>query len=393
MLRVASSSTTARYIAFVAIAFLLAAACLTPAAFAQQTEAERLIEAGHWKRARSIVEQRLKQAPEDALNHFLLSQIRNAFGDHTSPLMLAEKAVALDGNVAKYHRQVAEVLGVQAQHASAFQQVFLARRFHKEIETALALDARDVQALRDLVEFYLLAPGVLGGDWHKAVATAERIAAIDPLEGLLSRAHIAAFTKQAAEAEVLLQQAARAKPASYRAQIELARFYLNSEPPKLEGAESAAKAALTLDPTRADSYSILAAVYAERSDWHAIDTVLMEASKEDPDDLAPYYRAADTLLKTGREPARAEKYLRTYLGQEPEGNEPAAADAHWKLGSALEAMGRQSEAIAEWRESVRLDPNSPAARDLKRQHSSRAVVFETAPTLGGNQKAVIRVQC
>src|SRR5450631_3573666 len=100
---------------------------------AAQTEAERLIEAGHWKRARAIVEGRMRDNPRDALSHFLLSQIRNAFGDTESPAPLAEQAVALDGGVAKYHRQLAEVLGVKAQHSGILQQLVLARRFKREI--------------------------------------------------------------------------------------------------------------------------------------------------------------------------------------------------------------------------------------------------------------------
>src|SRR5580704_4130709 len=95
----------------------------------QQTDPENLIEAGHWKKARVIVETRLSQNPNDALANFLLSQIRNAFGDYSTPLPLAEKAVALNGRVAKYHRQVAEATGLEAQHANAFRLIILARQF------------------------------------------------------------------------------------------------------------------------------------------------------------------------------------------------------------------------------------------------------------------------
>src|ERR1022692_346521 len=81
--------------------------CAVAISGAEQSFAERLIEAGHWKRTRTIIEARVHEAPGDALSNFLLSQIRGAFGDRTStPLALAEKAVALDGRTAKYHRQV-----------------------------------------------------------------------------------------------------------------------------------------------------------------------------------------------------------------------------------------------------------------------------------------------
>lgn len=332
------------------------------------------------------METRLHQAPADPLAHFLLSQIRYAFGDRTSPLALAEQAVSLDGGVAKYHRQLAEVLGVEAQHAGPIQQLLIARRFRKEIDRAIELDPRDVQALRDLIEFYLLAPGIAGGDARKAEATAERIGEIDAPEGFLAKARIAGFQKQVGETGALLRQAAQAQPPSYRALIALARFGLGKEHDDSGSAEATARKATALDPNRVEAYEILAGVYADRGDWNALDAVLREASRQNPEDLVPYYRAASHLLKSGRDPVRAERYLRVYLGQEPEGNEPTAADAHWKLGLALEAKGSRSEAVAEWKESVRLDPASPAVRELKHLHAPR-----TSPTAIRNEKR--RVQC
>jgi hypothetical protein len=38
--------------------------------------------------------------------------------------------------------------------------LLLERQFKREIETGLAEDPRDLQALRDLMEFYLLAPAL-----------------------------------------------------------------------------------------------------------------------------------------------------------------------------------------------------------------------------------------
>ena len=366
---------------------------LTQVAFGQQTDPEKLIEAGHWKRARVVVEARLREAPDDPLANFLLSQIRNAFGERTTPLALAERAVALEGRVAKYHRQLAEVLGVQAQHTSAIQQLFLARRFRKEIDLAIALDPRDVQALRDLLEYYLLAPGIAGGDPRKAVTVAERIGELDAPEGFLAKARIAAFDKQTAETESLLRKAAQAQPPSYRAHIALAQFYRAREHSDPGAAETVAKEALKLDRSRVESYAILAEVYAGRAEWSALEAILTEASRQVPDDLVPYYQAANSLLSTGRDPARAERYLRAYLGPEPEGNEPPPAETHWKLGLALEAQGSKAGAVAEWKESLRLDPESPAARDLRRLRGSRAAAFRNAPNLKGNQTFAWRVEC
>ncbi len=350
---------------------LLLILCAFAVTSAEPSPAEKLIEAGHWKRARTIVEARFRETPGDALSNFLLSQIRAAFGDRSAPLSFAEKAVALDGHTAKYHRQIAEVLGATAQHSGAIQQLFLARRFRKELDAALACDPQDIQALRDLLEFYLLAPGFVGGDPHKAVEVARSIAGIDPAEGLLARARIAGFHKDVAAREVLLRQATEVRPPSYKARIALAQFYLEAGHTNLGAAEAQARAAMALDPSREDAHAALAALYADRCAWSDLDATLAIALREVPDDPAPHYRAAERLLASGHDPVRAERYLRVYLAQEPEGNQPSASEARWKLGRALQAQGRSADAVAEFKESLRLDPESKAAQELKRQHNGR----------------------
>jgi Tfp pilus assembly protein PilF len=289
-----------------------------PLASAQPTLAEKLIDAGHWKRARALVEARLHEAPEDALSTFLLSQIRAAFGDRESPLPLAEKAVALDPATAKYHRQAAEVLGILAQHSNLLQQLVLARRFRKELDTALALDGRDPQALRDLMEYYLLAPGVAGGDARKAAEIAARLAAIDACEGWMAQARLAEVRKDAAARQAFARRAVEAQPQNYRARMLLAR---------LTRAEEDARAALELDPGRVDAYSLLASIYARRGAWSELDSTLAAASREVPGDATPFYRAAEQLMAGASQPERVRRYLRIYLAQPSEGNEPTAAQA------------------------------------------------------------------
>jgi tetratricopeptide (TPR) repeat protein len=348
---------------------LLLIVCVVAVSRAEQLPAEKLIEAGHWKQARLVV-----QDHGDALSNFLLSQIRAAFGDRATPLTLAEKAVALDGRTARYHRQVAEVLGVAAQHAGAIQQLFLARRFRREIDAALALDPRDLQSLRDLLEFYLLAPGIAGGDQNRAIEVARRIAAIDAVEGFLARARIGGFQNQIAAKEVMLRQAAESQPPRYKALIALAQFYLEAGHSNLSAAEEQGKAAMNLDPGRVDAYALLAVIYADRSSWGELDSTLAAGLREVPDDPVPYYRAAVRLLAAGRDPIRAERYLRVYLAQEPEGNEPLASEARWRLGLALEAKGQAADALAEFKESVRLDPESKAAQEIKHLRVTRPAV-------------------
>jgi tetratricopeptide (TPR) repeat protein len=310
-----------------------------------QPEAESLIEAGHWKRARALVEARLRDAPKDPLAIYLTSQIRFAFGDAETPLKLAEKALAIDGQTAKYHRQVAEVIGVMAQHANAFQQFLLARRFKKEIDAAIALDPADIQSLRDLMEFYLLAPGIAGGDKAEARAVAERIGRIDRAQGFSAEARLAGFDMDTGKAEALLRKAVETAPGSYKANIALAQFELTKEHRNLDAAEAAARAAARIDATRAAAYSALAEVYALGSRWEELEDLLAEADEAVPDDLTPHYRAAEALLEkpvlqTGKNLDAAKRNLLKYLTQEPEGNAPTAEEAREKLGLAQGGVPR-----------------------------------------------------
>ena len=311
-----------------ALGLLLAGAAL-PAD--QASLPERLIVEGHWKRARTIVEARYREAPDDALANFLMSQIRNAFGDRESPPKLADKAVALAPKVARYHRQVAEVAGVMAQQANMVRQLFLARRFKHEIDTALSLDPGDLQALRDLMEYYLLAPGIAGGDQEKARATAQRIASLDACEGYLAEARLASFRKEKGGVEALLKKAVEANPSNFRAREALAAYELAPEHPNLELAAQQGRESITRDPGRVTGYAILAEVYAARDALSDLDALLESAERKVPDDLAPYYRAADRLIAAGRDTALAERYLRKYVSQEPEGNQPTLAEAQARL--------------------------------------------------------------
>jgi tetratricopeptide (TPR) repeat protein len=319
-----------------AVLLLLAAGMLSAQSPATQSPAEALIEAGHWKRARALVEARFREAPKDPLAMYLTSQIHFAFGDADTPLKLAEKALALDGRTAKYHRQVAEVTGVMAQHANVLQQLLLARRFKKEIDVAIALDPNDIQALRDLMEFYLLAPGIAGGDKAEARAVAERIGRIDRAQGFSAEARLAEFDRDTGKAESLLRKAAETAPGSYKANLELAQFDLAKEHRNLDAAESAGRAALRIDATRAAAYSVLAEVYALRGRWPELESLLAAADEAVPDDLTPHYRAAEAVLEkplppSGKNLDAALQNLRKYLTQEPEGNEPTAAAARQKL--------------------------------------------------------------
>jgi len=334
----------------------------------------RLIEAGHWKQARTILEPRVRANPSDAEAAALLSQVRSAYGDLDGALALAEAAVKLEPKVADYHEQLAEVVGTMAQRASVFKQPGLARRFRQEAEAAMALDPKQIDARIGMLEYYIQAPRIVGGDRKKADAMAEEIARIDPASGYLAKARILISAKEAGDLEGLYRQAAETATAAdvkYEATSRLMNLYLSPKTSRPDAAEQQARALLKIDPHRAGPYSTLAIVYAIAKRVTDLDAMLAEAEIAVPDNFAPYYQAGRLLLTEGTDLARAERFLRKYLTIEPEAGAPGLAQAHWRLGQVLEKENKWSEAIAELEQAVKLKPDfDDAKKDLKRMRSS-----------------------
>lgn len=330
-----------------------------------------LIKAGHWKRARAVVEPQYKAHPDDAELNYLMSEIDDAFGNVDGARTLAEKAVALKGSDARYHRHLADMDGEMAENASLFAKGAWAKKFKAEADQAAQLDPTNLDTRFDLLEYYLQAPRLMGGGKDKAAAMADEIAKIDPAQGDLAQARIAQDARDRAAEESWYLKALAAKPDSYEVLTSVAGFYQRPPQPNLDQARKYAKQAIKAHPGRTEAYSLLASAYAIEGRWKELETTVVEASANVPDDLCPYYRAGLAILNDD-DPAvaaltRAEGYFRKYLSADPEGGEPTLAQAHWRLGLVLEKEGRKPEAISELKAALQLNPNLNAARkDLSR---------------------------
>ena len=333
-------------------------------AMAQDVSLDALLEAGHWKRLRQRAEPQAadKQNPQAA---YFLSCAKTAFGDLDGALELAQRSVSLAPGNSRYHLQLAVVYGRKANGASFLKKMSLGGKYKDEVKKAVELDAKDVDALWELMEFYWHAPGIAGGDQNKARSLAGDIMRLDAAKGYLALAELSAPGKDA-DIEDYYHKAAQADPKSYQIQMRLARFYLSDKQKKYDLSDKHAQQALSLDSGRVGAYKIMAVLRVRQEHWQELDLLLAQAAAKVPDDLSAHFEAGLQTLLAGKDPVRAEQYLRKYLTQEPEAGAPSLSQAHWRLGQALEKQGRKPEAISEIEAALRMEPTLEGAKqDLK----------------------------
>src|SRR5262249_52737244 len=112
-----------------------------------------------------------------------------------------KKAVALEPVNSRYHRWLGRVYGEKASRANVFAAASLAGKTRDEFQRAAQLDPNDVDARLDLAEYYLEAPGIVGGGQDKARNEAKLIGKISPAKEHWVYARIAEKNKDFAAAE------------------------------------------------------------------------------------------------------------------------------------------------------------------------------------------------
>lgn len=234
--------------------------------------------------------------------------------------------VAQPKNAEAYYRR-GLAYGDLAQRAGILKQASLAKKTQADLERAVALDPNHLDARFMLINFYLLAPGILGGGDDKALAQAAEIKKRDPLEGHRAHARVYSHQKKAGLARKEYVDAVRENPKSSRAHYMLAGFLMTEE--NWSGALHELEMALTLDPTF----------------------------------MPAHLRFGAHAALSGGNYARGEEALRRYLTHEPAENEPRLTAAWYWLGRIQEKQGKKNDARQSYRNGLALAPNDKGIQE------------------------------
>lgn len=241
-----------------------------------------------------------------------------------------ERAIRAEPNVGLYHLWLGNAVGQQAQEASVVRQPFLARRIKAEFERAIELDPDLLDARDGLIQFYLQAPGVMGGSEAKAREQQREIARRDVARGHVAMANIAWHGRDTVATERALLAAAAALPDSAGPTLSLAIRQL--------GWGRSSQAFATVEGFLA----------------------------RHPQHVGARYQYGRVAAVSGQNLAQGERYLRALIADTswtPGNYAPSRAAAHARLGDILRHQGRRDEARAAYQLALSLDKDLQIAKD------------------------------
>jgi tetratricopeptide (TPR) repeat protein len=149
-------------------------------------------------------------------DHFML-------GEYKKAAEWFERAFTLEPANSEYARWLGRSFGRSAETSLPFFAPTYASKARAYFEKAVELDPGNQEALRDLFDYYLEAPGFHGGGYDKAEAIAQRIAERNPADGDLAQAELAERRRQFDTAGEQLQRAIRFAPREMGRLLDLAR--------------------------------------------------------------------------------------------------------------------------------------------------------------------------
>jgi tetratricopeptide (TPR) repeat protein len=144
-------------------------------------------------------------------------------GDYKKATAALEQAFAIDPS-SECAVWLGRSLGRRAETSMPLFAPKYATQARAYFEKAVQLDPNNPEALNDLFQYYLEAPGFLGGGYDKAEQIAKRIADHNPAQGHFAEAQLAERRKQFDTAEEQLRRAVVAAPHEVARVLDLARY-------------------------------------------------------------------------------------------------------------------------------------------------------------------------
>jgi tetratricopeptide (TPR) repeat protein len=207
----------------------------------------------------------------------LMGQDYFMMGDYKKSTDALEKAAALNRTSSQLYMWLGRAYGRRAETASPFTASGYASKARKALEKSVELDLHNREAVGDLLDYYLGAPGFLGGGLNKAEDLAGKVEAFDQPEGHYLLAMVEEKRKNYDAAEQDLRQALELAPKQMYRVLALARYL------------------------------------AKRGRMEESDTLFAQAAQMEPENPSVIYYRAETYVESRRNLEDARRLLERYI--------------------------------------------------------------------------------
>ena len=264
-----------------------------------------------------------------------------------------EKAVTLDDNSSTNHYWLGIAYGRKAQKAGVLKKPGLAKNMKKEVLRAIELDPNNLDARLALLQYYLYAPGIMGGSKEKALEQAEEIKTRNSARGYSAFGLIHEHEKAYDLAEEAYLAAVSEDPENVEHTYQLGYFYQRIE--RLDKALQTYQSVLEKYPKESKAYYQLGYVYRELGQYNDAIKTYESLLTQNPEETNAYYYmgTAGTLLGTHLD--RAEEYLLKYLQLLTPEKNSSKAWGHYRLGIVYEKQGKKDLAKREYQVALSFD--------------------------------------
>jgi len=322
------------FAAFSVALLITAPLCVNSAVRELPADIERLYNGGLYRQAAEALTAAIQREPQESSLHYWLGRCFYELRDYNRAVSSLERAIALEPDRSDYHDWLGKSYGRKAEESNRFtpfSSISLAHKTRREFETAVRLDANNMEAQRDLIRYLMNAPGIVGGSEGAAEQRVHALTAVDSIEGELAQAELLASRK------------------------------------KFDEANQQYRKVLDLKPDRIGVYFEIAEYYRDRGDAGQMSEAVEAGALLAPSDHRLDYYRGIALILGNRNQGEAEKDLRRYLDTVPDNdNVPSHSTTHEWLGKLYDKEGQLDRAAQEYRAALILDPrNKQASEALK----------------------------
>jgi tetratricopeptide (TPR) repeat protein len=231
-----------------------------------------------------------------ALTYDLTGRDHFMLGEYKKAAEAFERAFALEPANSQYALWLGRSYGRHAETALPLLAPKYAAKARVYFEKAVALAPENEEALKDLFDYCLEAPGFLGGGYDRAEQIAKRIGERNPAEGYFAQTELADRRKQFDTAEEQLRRAIQLAPRQVARVLDLARHL--GRQGRISESEAAFDQAERLAPNSPEVRFARARTYIEQKrNLDQAKALLIQYLQSDltPDD--PSRQQAEKLLK------------------------------------------------------------------------------------------------